>query len=134
MKKHFLYIAWVALYAICTALGFAGEVQGAGRVFMVLAAVIFFLPPAALVVLGIREKDQKSLRTVRIVSIVSLVLTLIFFVANVAVAVATETANGFLHVCLVVVSTPMLCGQYWALSLFLWASLLFGSLLKPRKA
>ncbi len=134
MKKRVLYIAWTVLYVICTALGFAGEVQGVGRVFLVLAAVIFFLPPAALVVLGIREKDQKSLRTVRIVSIASLALTLGFFVANVAVAVATEAANGFLHVCLVVVSTPMLCGQYWALSLFLWASLLFGSLLKPRKA
>lgn len=133
MKKRLLYIAWALLYAICTALGFAGEVQGAARVFSVLAAVIFFLPPAALVVLGIREKDQKSLRTVRIVSIASLALTLVFFVANVAVAVATETANSFLHVCLVVVSTPMFCGQYWALSLFLWASLLFGSLLKTKK-
>ena len=133
MKKRMLYIAWALLYAICTALGFAGELQGAGRVFLVMAAVIFFLPPAALVVLGIRENDRKSLRTVRILSIVSLALTLIFFVANVAVIVPTEAANSFLHVCLVVVSTPMLCGQYWALSLFLWASLLFGSLLKPKK-
>lgn len=133
MKKRMLYIAWAVLYAICTALGFAGEVQGAGRVFMVLAAAIFFLPPAALVVLGIRDRDRKSLRTVRIISIVSLALTLIFFIANVAVAVVAQTTNGFLHVCLVLVSTPMLCGQYWALSLFLWASLLFASFLKPKK-
>lgn len=133
MKEKALYSLWAFVYAVCTALGFLGEVQGVGRVFMVLAAVIFFLPPAALVVLGIREQKKNVLKTVRIVAIVSLVLTLIFFIANVAVAVGAETTNAFLHVCLVVVSTPMLCGQYWVLSLFLWACLLFASFLKPKK-
>lgn len=133
MKEKALYCLWTILYAVCTALGFLGEVQGVGRVFLVLAAVIFFLPPAMLVAQGIREEKKKVLKTVRLIAIISLALTLIFFIANVAVAVGAENTNAFLNVCLVVVSTPMLCGQYWALSLFLWACLLFATFLKPKK-
>lgn len=133
MKEKVLYCLWAFVYAVCTALGFLGEVQGVGRVFLVLAAVMFFLPPAMLVALGIREEKKKLLKTVRLIAIVSLVLTLIFFIANVAVAVGAEKTNALLHVCLAVVSTPMFCGQYWALSLFLWACLLFATFLKPKK-
>lgn len=133
MKEKVLYCLWAFVYAVCTALGFLGEVQGVGRVFLVLAAVIFFLPPAMLVALGIREEKKKLLKTVRLIAIVSLVLTLIFFIANVAVAVGAENTNALLHVCLAVVSTPMFCGQYWVLSLFLWACLLFATFLKPKK-
>ncbi len=134
MKKKVLFCLWAILYGICTALGFLGEVQGVGRAFLVLAAVIFFLPPAALMEQGIREQDKKLLRTLRILAALSLMLTLVFTVANVAVAVGAESTNALLHICLVLVSTPMLCGQYWVLSLFLWACLLFVSFLKPKKA
>lgn len=133
MRKNMLFAAWAVLYVICTALGFAGQIDGIGKVFMILAAVIFFLPPAFLAYRGIREQDKKTLRLLRIVAIISLVLTLIFFLINVAVAVGAETVNTFWHVCLVLVSTPMLCGQYWVLSLFLWACLLFVTFLKPKK-
>ena len=63
---------------------------------------------------------------------VSLVLTLCFLVANMAVA-AAETTNKLLHVLLALVSAPMLCGQYWAMSLFLWACLLFATFIKQPK-
>ena len=129
MKERILYIAWAVLYAICAALGFYGEAEGFGKVLFVLTALIFFFPGAGLLVLAYRDKNRKIRRRVRLISAVSLVLTLIFLVANVAVA-AAETTNKVLHVLLVLVSAPMLCGQYWVMSLFLWACLLFASFLK----
>ena len=133
MKERILYIVWAVLYAICAALGFYGEAQGVGKVLFVLTALIFFLPGIGLLVLGFQEKNRKILNRVRIISAISLVLTLCFLVANVAVAAGAETTNKVLHVLLVLVSAPMLCGQYWAMSLFLWACLLFASFLKPKK-
>ena len=38
-----------------------------------------------------------------------------------------------LHCLLVVISTPMICGQYWLISLFLWACLLMVCLKYLRK-
>lgn len=132
MKERVLYIAWAVLYAICAALGFYGEAEGFGKVLFVLTALIFFLPGAGLLILGYREKNRKILRRVRIISAVSLALTLIFLIANVAVA-AAEATNRVLHVLLVLVSAPMLCGQYWVMSLFLWACLLFATFVKLPK-
>ena len=131
MKERILYIAWAILYAICAALGFYGEAEGFGKVLFVLTALIFFLPGIGLLVMGYRDKNRKILRRVRIVSVTSLGLTLIFLVAN--VAVAAETTNKLLHVLLVLVSAPMLCGQFWAMSLFLWACLLFATFIKQPK-
>ena len=133
MKEKVLYCIWAIMYALCAALGFWGEVQGVGRVFLVLAAVIFFLPGAALVVIGQREKNKKVLRTVRITAIVSLVLTLGLLVANMAAVHGSELLGNTLHIILVLVSAPMMCGQYWIMSLFLWACLLFATFLKPKR-
>lgn len=132
MKERVLYIAWAVLYAICAALGFYGEAEGFGKVLFVLTALIFFLPGIGLLILGYREKNRKILRRVRIISAVSLALTLILLIANVAVA-AAEATNRLLHVLLVLVSAPMLCGQYWVMSLFLWACLLFATFVKLPK-
>lgn len=132
MKEKVLYYVWAVLYAICAALGFVPEAEGIGRVLLVLTALIFFLPGIGLVVLGLRQQDRKILRRVRIIAIISLSLTLCLLMANVAVAVGAETVNNFLHVLLVLVSAPMLCGQYWVMSLFLWACLLFASFMKPK--
>jgi hypothetical protein len=32
--------------------------------------------------------------------------------------------GNLLHILLIIVSAPMVCGQYWVLSLFLWACLM----------
>ena len=63
------------------------------------------------------------------VSICSLTLTVILFCFNVAAA-ATGKANSVLHDLLNLVSAPMFCAQYWVLSLFGWASLLWASFMK----
>lgn len=131
MKEKVLYCVWAILYAICAALGFMGEVFGVARVFLVILALLFFVPGFWLLGLGYQKKDKKILRRVRLIAIISLVLTLGLLVANMAVA-AAESSNMLLHVLLVLVSAPMICGQYWVMSLFLWACLLFASFLKPK--
>ena len=131
MKEKLLYCVWVILYAICAALGFLGEVFGVARVFLVILALSFFVPGFWLLVLGHQQKDKKILRRVRLIAIISLVLTLAFLIANVAVA-ATDSTSLVLHILLVLFSVPMICGQYWVMSLFLWACLLFASFLKPK--
>ena len=54
-------------------------------------------------------------------------------VLNVLCAVRSELLGRVLHAVLTVVSSPMLCSGYWALSLFLWACLLMVSLKVLRK-
>ena len=52
-KELILYAAWLCLYILCVGLGTVEEVTGAGKVFFVLTALFFFIPGAALLVLGI---------------------------------------------------------------------------------
>ena len=132
-EKLILYAAWLCLYILCVGLGTVEKIAGIGKVFFVLTSLIFFLPGACLLIMGIREKDRKTVLTVRIIAICSLALTVIVFCANVAAA-AVGTVSYFLNDLLNVVSAPMLCSQYWVLSLFGWACLLFWaqSLLKKK--
>lgn len=133
MKEKILYALWACLYILCVGLGTVGTVEGIGKIFFVLTALIFFIPGVLLLVFGLREKNKKMLLRVRIVCICSLVLTLIFLVANFLTANASDATGYAMFELLNLVSAPMLCSQYWILSLFLWACLLMGSFTKLPK-
>ena len=133
MKEKILYALWACLYILCVGLGTVGTVEGIGKIFFVLTALIFFIPGVLLLVFGLREKNKKMLLRVRIVCICSLVLTLIFLVANFLTANASDATGYTMFELLNLVSAPMLCSQYWVLSLFLWACLLMGSFTKLPK-
>ena len=128
-KEIVLYAAWLCLYILCVGLGTVDTVEGIGKVFFILTALIFFIPGILLLVMGKKENSRKMTLRVRIISICSLTLTVILFCLNVAAA-ATGNANSFLHDLLNLVSAPMFCAQYWVLSLFGWASLLWASFMK----
>ena len=128
-KEWILYAAWLCLYILCVGLGTVEHIEGAGKVFFVLTALIFFIPGIWLLVMGIGEKNKKMVLRVRIIAICSLALTVILFCANVAAA-ASGNLSSFLHDLLNLVSAPMFCSQYWILSLFGWACLLSGSFVK----
>ena len=130
-KEIVLYAAWLCLYILCVGLGTVETVEGIGKVFFVLTSLIFFIPGILLLVMGKKENNRKTTLRVRIISICSLTLTVILFCLNVAAA-ATGKANSFLHDLLNLVSAPMFCAQYWVLSLFGWASLLWGSIIKKK--
>ena len=133
MKKSTLYILWAALFSICAGLGFIPNPAGAGRVLLTLLSVVFFVPPAILLYRADREKDTHTQLLIRNFSALSLLLTAVLLVANFLTAFRSEWLGDLVHGMLVVVSSPMICSGYWALSLFLWACLLTVSLKLLRK-
>ena len=128
-KELLLYAGWICLYILCVGLGTVGNMEGVGKVFFVLTSLIFFLPGAWLLGMGIKNKNRKTVLRVRIIAICSLALTVIVFCANVAAA-AGGAVSPFLNDLLNLVSAPMFCSQYWILSLFCWACLLSASFVK----
>ena len=126
MQKKYLFALWGVLFILCAALGFVPEPQGMLKYVMTAASVLFFLPPALL----LYRSDRETALLVRNLSALSLGVTLVTLVLNFVLAVSSETLGNILHYILVVVSCPMICSGYWALSLFLWACLLMASLKK----
>lgn len=136
MKEKVLYPIWGCLYIICVGLGLIRNAQGFGRFLLVLIALCFFVPGGLLVYTGQKTGNRKMLLRVRIVSIVSLALTVIVLAANFLSVNASAEVGKLLYELLALVSAPMLCAQYWVISLFLWAALLMATipgLLMPKK-
>lgn len=122
-KEIVLYVVWLCLYILCVGLGvMASAAEGFGKVMMVLTALIFYVPGICLLVMGLKDEDKKLLLRLRLVCIVSLVLTLAALVGY------FMTGNNTMFELLAIVSAPMLCGQYWALSLFCWAALMMATI------
>ncbi len=122
-KKILLYIVWACLYVLCVGLGTL-QAEGWGRAVLVLIGLSFFVPGFWIAVLDIKSRDLKGLRLLRIICICSLCLTLAAIVGNFLSVSADAQVGAALYDVLALVSAPMLCIQYWALSLFLWACLL----------
>lgn len=137
MTKKTLYALWAALYILCAGLGFipgfSATVSPVAQSALTALALLFFLPPAWLLVLAARQQDTETLRRMRNLSALSLGLTLLVLVCGLAFAMAGDTVGIFFHVLLILVSSPMVCGGYWVVSLFLWACLLMVSLSTLRK-
>ena len=133
MKEKTLYGIWLFLFILCAGLGFIPEPAGFGKVILVILAILFFVPGMLLLVNAIPAGNKKTVLLIRKISAASLVLTLALLVANVFSVSASATVGNILYGLLTVVSAPMICGQYWFLSMFLWACLLIGSLTRPKK-
>ena len=126
MKEKIAYALWAVLYVICACLGFVTDAAGFGKVLLTLCSLIFFLPGVLLLFWGQRKQ-------VRIISLCSLGASLVLLVANFFSVLASKAVGDALYILLVIVSSPMVCSQYWVLSLFLWACLLMATFLKPGK-
>lgn len=132
MKKNSLLAAWGILFIICAGLGFIPSAQGAVRIFLTMVSLLFFVPPFLLLLEARKNHDKECLKLLRLFSALSLGLTVLLMIGNILAAVRSENLGIFLHVLLTIVSAPMMASNLWALSLFLWACLLFGSLPKKR--
>lgn len=133
MKEKITWWLWAVLYVACVWLGVLGRPEGTGAVFYTLSSLLFFVPGGLLLYWGLREEKPRQVLWVRILAAASLLLTLIFLVLNFASVLLSEIAGNVLYTFLVVVSAPMVCSGYWALSLFLWACLLIVSFIKKKK-
>ena len=132
MNKKMLYTLWAVFFILCAGLGFIPEPAGFGKFCLVILSVIFFLPPAALLRQAREKGDAAAIQTVRNLAFASLVLTILLIIANFMTFAASEFLGDLLYILLCIVSAPMVCAQYWVLSLFGWACLMIwaNSLLK----
>lgn len=135
MNKTSYFTLWGGFFILCAGLGFIPEPTGLLRILLTGLSIAFFVPPALLLYRADRENDTLTIRLIRNLSAASLLLTLITLIANFLSLMAPEALGNILYVILVIVSTPMLCSQYWVLSMFLWACLLMVTLklLKKKK-
>ena len=130
MKNRFLYALWGALFILCAGLGFIPESDGGLKFLRTGLSILFFLPPALLIWKARQERNRAALLLVRNLSIASLSLSVALIIANFLTVFRSQLLGDILHGILVVVSSPMICGGHWAMSLFLWACLLIASLKK----
>ena len=128
MKNQYLFALWGALFILCAGLGFIPESDGALTLLRTGLSILFFLPPALLIWKARQERNRAALLLVRNLSIVSLSLSVALIIANFLTVFRSQLLGDILHGILVVVSSPMICGGHWAMSLFLWACLLIASL------
>lgn len=124
-----LYTLWAVMFLLTAALGFLfPAVTGAAeRVALCLTAVLFFLPPWAIVAKAKAEENKKHVRIVRYLSISSILLTIVLLCANLMSAGMSEAMGNALNAALIIISAPMVCSNFFVLPLFLWGALLMGT-------
>lgn len=127
MKDRVLYILWAVLYGACGLLGFIDQPQGLGKALLVLLSWCFFIPPAVLLYRAIKRRSARQLRLLRGLSLGWLGLTLVLLLGNFLSVLGNEVTGSLVYGMLVMLASPMVCGQFWVVSLFLWAVLLLTS-------
>lgn len=130
MKKSIWFALWGGMFVLCAGLGFIPEPDGAVKWLLVALSVLCFLPPMVLSHQAAKAGDVAILRLIRNLCITSLSLTVLILIGNFLSISASEAAGNALYAMLVVISAPMVCGQYWLLSLFMWAFLMFDCIQK----
>lgn len=130
MKKSYLYAIWGVLYCACVGFSFIKASTAGEKAFLVALSLGFFVPPFTLVFWAKKEESRKTLLALRLVSISVLALTVVLLALNFLSVYSSSHAGLVLYVLLVMFTAPMVCSQYWVLSLFLWACLLMVTLPK----
>lgn len=131
MTNTFLYIYWGILYIIGVVLGFVSLPGWVGLV----ACFLFFLPPTVLLYRYHKAKEPAGIRRIRNLSVIWLATALFMLILNIAVSVSMSAQAGkILYYALVILTSPMICGGYWVIALFLWACLLMTCLQLLKKS
>lgn len=133
MKEKILYIIWGVMAVLCIGLGTLEATELLLQIPLILIAVMFFVPGGILLYDAVEAGNRKGILRIRWICISSLALTLVGTLAFLLTAARGAAAADWLYDVLIVVSCPMVCGQYWLISLFLWASLLSATFLKPHQ-
>lgn len=133
MDKGVLKALWAGMFIFCAILGFIPEPEGLNKWMLTFFSLLFFLPAGFLLWQSYQAGDRKELALIRNLSILSLSVTVVVLVINMLSVLFSETVGNVLYWVLIVVSSPMVCSQIWALSLFLWACLLWCSISAMRK-
>ena len=131
MSYALCYVLWAALFGVTAYMGFtpAPEKGMQEAVYMLMAGAVF-LPAWAILIQANKEGNQKHKLVVRNLALASIGGTTVLMALNVMSAGWSENIGNALHAALVIVSAPMICGQNYALSLFMWGILLMASVSK----
>ena len=133
MNKTSYFALWGGMYILCAGLGFIPEPEGALKWLLVILAVLFFAPPAGLLHFAVKAGDTHTVKLIRNLCLLSLGATVVVLILNFMSLIWSEAVGNALYGLLIVVSSPMICAQYWLLSMFLWACLLMVSIKYLRK-
>ena len=128
-----LYMIWGGLFALTALLGllFPGA-AGFGRALLLGCTAGFFLPPWLILTKARAEGSKRQLRLVRYLALASLVMTMVLFCAGILSVRFGEALGNVVHVLMSVICAPLMCGNYYVLPMFLWATLLVGSFRKGK--
>lgn len=133
MNQKTLFALWGASFVLCAGLGFIPNPEGAAAILLTLLAASSFVPPLMLVYGSHGKKGMETLKLVRSLALLWLVLTTVLIIANFLASTGSETVGNVLYSVLVIVSSPMICGQYWVMSLFGWAYVMFAATAQMKK-
>ena len=135
MKMKTLWFIWLYMFILCAVLGFIPEPTGFWKFLFTMAAAGFFVPGFVLLVKADHRDQPGTIRLIRNIAIAALAVATVLIVLNILSVVMSEVWGTVFYVLLVILASPLVCGQYWALSLFGWACLMVYAvtLLKKRK-
>lgn len=133
MKKKLLYILWGCMAVLCIGLGTLETEDLLLQIPLAVLSVMFFVPGGFLLYDAITGGDRKEVLRIRWISIASLALTVISLLAFTMTAAVGAAAADLLYDVLILVSCPMVCSQYWLISLFLWSCLLSATFINTNR-
>ena len=133
MKKKLLYILWGCMAVLCIGLGTLETEDLLLQIPLAALSVMFFVPGGFLLYDAITGGDRKEVLRIRWISIASLALTVISLLAFTMTAAVGAAAADLLYDVLILVSCPMVCSQYWLISLFLWSCLLSATFINTNR-
>lgn len=133
LNKYILFAVWIGMYILCAVLGFLPPQEGGNKWLLVIIALLFFLPPALLLWKLWKDRDEKLLKLMQRIALIAVIATVTALVVNLLsvaliIVMPEEQALIFgdvLYDILILVSTPMVCGQYWGIGLVGWVALLW---------
>ena len=117
---------------LCIGLGTLEAGSTLMRLALLAIGLVFFVPGGLLLYNAFDAGSRRGVLAIRWISGLSLLMTLVTLVAFFLAAARGAAAAGWLFDLLILVSCPMVCCQYWVVSLFLWACLFGASFLKLR--
>ena len=130
-KKSVVYVVWAVWYLICLLLCLGEEPVGMAKIPFVVVGLASYAPPFYLLYLS--KKDVKTIKTVQIISAASLIAFIVLFVLGVLSVNWSAAAGRTLDLLFKIFCAPVVCGQFWVVGLFLWASLLRACVLLLKK-
>ncbi len=128
LSDRLLCRVWAGLYVLTAALSFL--FPGQEHFLLRLATAAFFLPPWLLLLKSRQNPQSPIRRRIRWLALASLALTLVLLCLSIRSLTWGEGVGNLIHILMGLLCAPLLCGDFYALALFGWATLLFGSFQK----